>query len=365
MFKFSQMTTLMEKKQNEAATASVSNDDKGKLHELLLAKHLHPKGTLPEHHRSESENPDHAGTPQQVHDKLKSKISPAAYKEIHDNAKKTAAHIVKHLKAAGHLGSHEEISNIHWTSNRDTPNKAGDHEKTTGIRDPNSNADLIVSKQNKKSKKPSGFVGVSAKYGSTAKPNLKNSGMDVLEKAAGHKKGAYTSIMDEHHARMEKLGYKGTAKSRHIQHKEDLLSAATGDKKAAARVKKAEESSHAARTQIASLHAEGMKNMAKMNDKDLRNHIRENAAPKTSIPHVIAHSKVDHTGSGESHVYDPHDDVHKHLDQYEGLHVVSNGTNSNIMGKHKVTGKIKKVAFTNFKANSGPHKGVVGVFKLA
>ena len=31
-------------------TKDVENDDKGKMHELLLAKYLHPDSTLPEHH---------------------------------------------------------------------------------------------------------------------------------------------------------------------------------------------------------------------------------------------------------------------------------------------------------------------------
>ena len=40
----------------EAESSSVESDDKGKLHELLLAKYLHPEEKLPEHHRSFSDN---------------------------------------------------------------------------------------------------------------------------------------------------------------------------------------------------------------------------------------------------------------------------------------------------------------------
>ena len=58
----------------EAESSAVESDDKGKLHELLLAKYLHPEQRLPEHHRSESDNPDHAGTPEQVHKKLQDKM---------------------------------------------------------------------------------------------------------------------------------------------------------------------------------------------------------------------------------------------------------------------------------------------------
>ena len=58
-------TLLLEK----AETADLEADDKGKMHELLLSKHLQPATTLPEHHRSFSDNEDHAGTPEQVHDR--------------------------------------------------------------------------------------------------------------------------------------------------------------------------------------------------------------------------------------------------------------------------------------------------------
>jgi len=82
----------------EAESSSVDSDDKGKLHELLLAKHLHPQTTLPEHHRSMSDNPDHAGTPEQVHDKLKEKIPPAAYEEIDRHAKQSAEAFKQSMK---------------------------------------------------------------------------------------------------------------------------------------------------------------------------------------------------------------------------------------------------------------------------
>ena len=45
-------TLLVEK----ALSSAVDSDDKGKLHEILLSKHLHPETKLPDHHRAESEN---------------------------------------------------------------------------------------------------------------------------------------------------------------------------------------------------------------------------------------------------------------------------------------------------------------------
>ena len=143
-----------------AATKETDSDDKGKMHELLLAKYLHPESRLPDHHRSFSDNEEHAGTPEQVHDRLKEMIGMNAYNEIDNHAKQTAASIKKHFEDNGHVGKNESISNVFWTSNADKPNSAGDHEKTTGVKDTNSNADLIARITDKEGKHK--HVGISA-----------------------------------------------------------------------------------------------------------------------------------------------------------------------------------------------------------
>ena len=190
-----------------AESSSVKSDDKGKMHELLLAKHLHPQSTLPDHHRSESENPLYSGTPQQVHDKLKAKMSPAAYAEIDRHAKQSADEFKTSFP--------HKITGVHWTSNADTVNKAGDHEKTTGVKDINSNADLILTHSK-------GYHGISAKYGS-GKVNYKNPGLSDLEQRSGAPTGSIKAEMDAHNANMEKLGYTGAKKARHEIWKDDKI----------------------------------------------------------------------------------------------------------------------------------------------
>lgn len=146
--------------------ATLSNDDQGKLNELELGKALnaHPEvgrgNKLPRHWRSFSENKEHAGTPAQVYTRLKKKAgasSPEA-KKIKAHAVDTASKIVESLKESGHLGrtttngvKHPatKITNVFWTSNADQTKSGGkliegDHQKTTGIHDPNSKADLMV-----------------------------------------------------------------------------------------------------------------------------------------------------------------------------------------------------------------------------
>jgi len=322
-----------------AESSSVKSDDKGKMHELLLAKHLHPETRLPEHHRSESENPLHSGTPQQVHDKLKAKMTPAAYAEIERHAKQSAEEFKKSFP--------HKITNVHWTSNADTVNKAGDHEKTTGVKDINSNADLIISHSK-------GFHGISAKYGS-GKVNYKNPGIGDIESRSGAPAGSIKAEMDAHNANMEKLGYTGTKKERHEIWKDDKINNPT-------RYNAAMDSVKTARANAAMIHAHAM---SKKSDAELRDFIRAHTAAKTHIPHTLVHSKVNKkTGSATPVIFDPHEHIEHHLSKFDNLTARSSGQSSYIYGTHKDTGKEKRVSMLVFKGTSGPHKGEAGMFNL-
>ena len=322
-----------------AESSSVKSDDKGKMHELLLAKHLHPQSTLPDHHRSESENPLYSGTPQQVHDKLKAKMSPAAYAEIDRHAKQSADEFKTSFP--------HKITGVHWTSNADTVNKAGDHEKTTGVKDINSNADLILTHSK-------GYHGISAKYGS-GKVNYKNPGLSDLEQRSGAPTGSIKAEMDAHNANMEKLGYTGTKKERHEMWKDDKINNPTRHNAALDSVK-------TARANAAMIHAHAM---SKKSDTELRDFIRAHTAAKTHIPHTLVHSKVNKkTGSATPVIFDPHEHIEHHLSKYENLSARSSGQSSYIYGTHKDTGKEKRVSMIVFKGTSGPHKGEAGMFNL-
>jgi hypothetical protein len=322
-----------------AETKSVKNDDKGKMFELLLAKHLHPKNTLPEHHRSQSKNPLHSGTAEQVHDKLKERMSPAAYDEINRHAKHSAEEFKKSFP--------HKITNVHWTSNADTANKAGDHEKTTGVKDLNANADLIMSHKG-------GFHGISAKYGA-GKPNLKNPGLKDLEQHSGIH-GKMLQLFDKHKSNMENMGYDGSLKARHTNWKADKTNNPE-------KHKSAEEAAHVMRTQFAQMHADAL---AKKSDAELRDFIRHHAAPKTHIPHTVIHAKVNNkTGNATPVIYDPPEHVEQHLSKFKNLSAkAGDGTVSYITGTHKDTGVEKNVGSMTFKGVSGPHKGEAGMFKL-
>jgi len=389
-----------------ALSSDVESDDKGKLHEILLAKHLHKDKILPEHHRSESENEDHAGTPQQVHDRLKKKIGDAAYHEIDGHARQSAEQTIKHLQDHGHIGDHASIGNVHWTSNPDKANKAGDHEKTTGIKDVNSNADLIVTLHNKEGK-VIGHHGISAKYG-VNEPNYRNPGLDSMEKTAGLKSGVLKSLTDSHHQDMEKLGYHGPAEQRHIQYKIDkmgiekakaehgrLQTLVTSGKslssknrvmhehltkfidahdsikhdghravflqKSESRATQAEQSALVAKTHVAKHFHEGL---AKKSDEELRQVIRDHVSAPTHFPHTVVHSKVKDNGTAESLIKPAHGIADEHLAKVKGIHAVHQGTTVVLRGTHTETGKPVRVATMTVKGSSGPHKSLAGTFGL-
>jgi hypothetical protein len=388
-----------------ALSQDLESDDKGKLHELLLAKHLHADKQLPMHHRSESENEEHAGTPQQVHDRLKKKIGDAAYNEIDSHAKDTAEALKRDLAAQGHIGDHAHIGDVHWTSNADKPNVAGDHEKTTGVKDVNSNADLILTLKDKEGKTV-GYHGVSAKYGSN-EPNYRNPGLDSMEKTAGIEKGSLKALTDAHHKHMESLGYNGSADQKNIQYKIDKMGidkariehaklqgiVATGkslskknkimhehlakfieghdslkpkDQKeyletSQGRVAAAEKSSLEAKTAVAKKFHEGL---SQKSDEELRDIIRQHVSAPTHIPHTVAHSRVKPDGSSEPVIKASHSIADEHLANATNLYTEHQGSTVVIKGRHPVTNKPVRVATFAVKSSSGPHKSLVGTFGL-
>lgn len=363
-----------------AASSSEASDDKGKMHELLLAKYLNPNKdengnpSLPAHHRAESENEEHSGTPTQVHKKLQIKMSGAGYSEIDAHAKQTAAALKAHLIDKGYDPKH--LKDVHWTSNRDTAKKSGDHEKTTGIRDPNSNADLILTYKHPKTGQIQ-HVGISAKYGTGAEPNYRNDGLAALEKKSGIPEGTLTNLQKEHDKDMaERLGYTGTKEERHLQYKvgrnekgieKAAWKKATGSNKGfqptsdeSIRARKAEDASVEARKKMAREMDVGF---GKQTDAQLRQYIRNQVSPKTAIPHVVAHSHVHDDGSSTPKIADMENIADEHLNNFKNIRVKpGNGIYTQFVGDYN--GKERPVANQILKTASGPVKGSAGSFTL-
>jgi len=400
----------------EAKSASI-NDDKGKLHELLLSKYLHPDGQLPSHFRAESQQAKekgHAGTPDAVHDRLQSKVGEETYKQIDSHAKETAKNLISNLKDENVLHKNSVIGDVHWTSNRDRDNAKGDHEKLTGQKDLNSNADLILTTKDKEGKILN-YLGVSAKYGTNKEPNYKNPGTESLEKMAGLRPGRISEIMKPHHHYMEKLGYNGTIDQRHAQYKVDNMSLedmqkshkegqakirkgekmkpdesvlhehigkfldayqASEDKPTffAAAKERAKEADKSKREHLGMIAKELTKGLIEKTgddgkgsaDKALREQIRNDVSPKTLIPHYVAHSWVQEDGSAKPVIHHMSDIADEHLNKFERLHIATDkaGGSVTIRGYHKDTGKLTNVATYGLKTQSGPHKNINGTLTL-
>jgi hypothetical protein len=285
-----------------------------------------------------------------VHDRLKAKLDKThktAYAEIDKHSKEMAGHIMRHLRDNGHLGAGDSISNVFWTSNPDKENKAGDHEKTTGVKDVNSNGDVIVRIRDKRGNIK--HVAISAKYGNN-KPNYRNPGMDSMEKMAGLKSGSLSKHMDDHKAFIDSENYyTGSADNRNYQTKVDHLAGSKGIEavraeyakheatlisgkkldakdalmhanakafvekhdslpkkeqtamigRARARAAAAQESNQNARRNIATdLHA----GFSQQSPEQLTELIRGVVSPKTHIPHIVAHSQTSEDGTAKHHV---------------------------------------------------------------
>lgn len=399
----------------KAATAESEADDKGKMHELLLSEGLHPEKRLPDHHRSESENLDHAGTPEQVHQRLSEKMGPTAMAEIRGHSKQSAEKLHQYLKDNGHLGEGESISNVFWTSNPDKIKNGkvinGDHHKTTGIHDPNSTADLIARITDKNGNQK--HIGISAKYGSQ-EPNFKNPGLESLETMSGLKPGTLNAHSEAHRVTTDKLGYKGSADNRNYQSKIDEMAGKGGidavrqelakhqgtldsGKTLTAKNKlmynnakafveghdslpekeRAGYITHAA-ARVAAARAsniESRKSMAKdlhkafsaKKPEELENMLRNAVSPKTAIPHLVVHTKVKDDGSAETHIKPMESIADEHFSQFDMSTLkpeLKAGTSIAFKAYHHGKKRVMNVARINVKSSSGPHKTAVGGLKL-
>lgn len=361
-----------------AASSSMTSDDKGKLHELLLAKHLNPseEKKLPSHHRAEADiygDASEGGTPEQVHDKIKARISEDAYDEVDSHSKQTAAETLDHLEKNGFPRTH--LHEIYWTSNRDTVKKPGDHQKTTGVHDPNANADIILTYKHPETGEKR-FVGVSAKYGTEQHPNYRNDGLVSLEQKAGLEKGAITSIQKDLDNNIETIGYSGTKEVRHKEYKigrsakaEELKAWKAAGGSSSDYKPQSIESRRATTAEVASVNARSKmarlidSGLSRMDDSQLRNFIRGQVSPPTRIYHVVAHSHVQDDGSAISHVGDMDKIADRHLDNFQNLRVKQGrGIATTVVGDYN--GKERAVATQIVKTGSGPVKGSAGSFKL-
>lgn len=379
------------------AKATRDNDDMGKLHELRLAYHLsHEDPTqksLPEHHRSTGkDDPAHNGDPQTVHDNILQRMDPEKADLVDKGASASADAWRKQYLQKG-----EKVGKVFWTSNRDTVKKngdltPGDHFKTTGIHDPNSNGDLIAQVTNHKGEHVR-WEPISAKIGKND-PNLANPGLAALEKMSGNESGTFSNMEQPHTEHVKTLGYhQGSREDRHAQWKADSIATseseggveglrknieeleskkAKGEKleskhnkyiehgrnwldtydslkpdqqkemlgKAKHRAQAAVDSSLQIRKDITKKIADGLNSRVKRgedgssDDSELRTTLFKHFAPDTKFRHSIVHSRISPDGKSITpEVHDADGYAKEHFSRFKNLRVDSgDGITSYVKG---------------------------------
>jgi hypothetical protein len=318
------------------------NDAKGKAFEILSGSHLRhgtnekglPKNFL-SHFRDEN-----GKAPGEVLSYIKSEMDkrhPGMFDQINEHARQAALHMKSNLKDAGHHTIHD----IAWTS------QPSDHKSFTGHEDPNSDADIML-RTNK------GPIGISLKYGNQQHPNLRNPGLDSIEKLADLKKGDITSVFNEHQNRLKGFGFTGSQSQNHEEFKKNKNSPAS---------LAAVESSLTARREIARKWQNGY---SKMNSDQLREKIVSLVSPETKFEHFRLHTRP--TASGVQHHMGPvQEDIRNSLSNYAEFKAVphsGSGITVQILGRHHGSNDFHPVVIHGVKGTSGPMKGMNGTTKL-
>lgn len=317
------------------------NDSKGKLNEILLSVHLSANGgAFPDHFR------DFDMSPRIIHDKLRIEIGDDEYNRVFTYTHEMASEIKGVLMFDQLMANTIDVACVTWTSNGDTELTPGDHEKLTGIKDVNSDADLIVQTIS------GNYVGISAKYGVSKNITLRGPGAATLE--------AITGAQDLHshwleHIRFcqEELGFEGTQASMHEHFKTCKSSSNSALKNVA---KKAVDSSLKARHRIMeSIHTALM---TKSSD-DLKQLIFDLASPTTYYPHYRTQTRPTKTGA-QHHVHRIKEHTLKCLANYFKFDVNEEfkaATTLAIYGYRESDGTRERVATISVKGRSGPVKG--------
>jgi len=346
------LETLFEKKEKKEKKPKAFNinDAKGKLYEILLGSHLHSKGKADDnnvpaeilkHYRDEE-----GKSPKQIHDAIKEELDkrdPKMYNEIANHAFEGYQHIKDQLAAHGH----NKLGSTAWTS------QAGDHGRFTKdvlgerIDDPNSDADVMVHTEN-------GPIGLSLKYGSTKNMNLRNPGLETLEKNVGLRPNELDELRKKHSEYVGNLGI------RNHDHFKELLK----DPNSADIVNKAMKSANDTQNAIAKKVADGL--TARTNEPDfLKNYIKHTVAPVTNYQHFRLHTRPDKKGGSSHHMSDMQDDAAK-LDNYEDFQVEPHDGKTitvKIKARRKGSNSPHKTIFNQriARGSSGPMKGFRGV----
>ena len=317
------------------------NDAKGKLNEILLSVHLSANGgAFPDHFREADMSP------RVIHDKLKIEVGDDEYERVFTYTYDMATEIKGVLMYDQLMANTVDVRTITWTSNADTELSPGDHEKLTGIKDVNSDADLIVHTIS------GNYIGVSAKYGVSKNITLRGPGAATLEAITG------AQDLNQHwveHIKycQDELGFEGTQVNMHEKFKTCKSSSNSALKNVA---KKAVDSSLKARHKIMqSIHTA----LLRKSSDDLKQLIFDLASPATYHPHYRTQTRPTKTGA-QHHVHRIKEHTLKCLARYLSFDInidFKAATSIAIYGYRQTDGVRERVATISVKGRSGPVKG--------
>lgn len=328
-----------------------SSDAKGKLHEILVGKHLShtddSRKILPEHYRNE----ETGKTPTQIHDSIKASITPEDYDMADKRAKESADAIRAHLKEH-HGVEPEHIKGVYWTSNK------SDHEKLTGKKDDASDADIMLHTVDGEGKP--NYHGLSLKVGGN-EPNLRNPGIDQLNKLTKADANRSKDILEAHKDVLDSVGYsrKNTVDQNHAQYKVDKDSNNPAVKQ---KLATAETSKRKTLNNLASHYSQAINNLPPEHVKHLLTHL---VAPKTMYPHTRAWAQTSNDSNSTAHHIENHQEELQHeLDSHQHGYTAEAKGQRVLIHANGPDGKpAKRIIELGMKGSSGVVKGFNGTVK--
>ena len=267
---------LIEAKEKRAS--GQESDTEGKLFEVLSGYHLNGKKHM-NSYREEGK------LPQDIHDDIKSKMSPEAYQRVDQHARENAANIRSHLKENGYKG---KINHVVWTS------QSGDIGHFTGKDDPNNESDVMINFKHSLGSNNQGEekLGYSMKYANNA-VTLKNKTPKTFGSTYNVSDDPIKKLHAAHMANVRSVLNDDTTSASGLHQKyKDSRDTPTGDE--------IERSSNDSRKQMVQHLA---RKMGQMKPQDLHDKILDHIAGPTNSTVFMAHTNT----SGKNHILSTRD----------------------------------------------------------
>lgn len=351
MFKFSEY--LVEEKASSENFGTLSKNEKGILHELLVGKHLLGGRHMNKHVDINGDSP------REVHDRISKLLTPEQYENFSERSKKAAQDIMKErgLKPG-------DIKNVQWTS------KPGDIKRSTGIDSSQAqdDSDIMITHNN------GTHHGVSLKVSDDNKPiTLSNNGAKstfggdkILTNHISNLKNDYPIIADVKKdpnlikAARDRIVAKAAARGKNISPDEAKIDAGEVRKAWLESNPEAKKDIKNRTTSMLNSVAENMHNeLQKLPPQKLSDHIRNTVlhaykTPKEELDQ--GHTHMRHfTGGGENPALEaksPGDDYEHFLSNPENLRVTRKGSSITYHHQDPETGKLIPFAMQTAKVIS-------------